>query len=669
MRSWRSPATPPRILLTTPPPRAKEGLPDEHHRLDHPAGPAVRWLQPHRPADRAVADAAQPAHDHLHVRLPRGAVPRDRLQQRLAGARRPRQRRRLHHGVHGAVRRGPHRGCRRGDGGHRAGPGVVPPAAAHPAAPGSVRRDEGAHRARPRRRRDLGGQRGRARAGPRLDADGRVGRVCGPHVAVHDGLRRPRRLRRLPGAGGEREAGARAGPGAAVLPGQRLHPDRPGQRPVGHRRLDAHVRRRGGQPGSADRRPALVRRREHGRVAGPLRGRRCVADEQGHRPGVSRGGTTVTSMAPSGWTRRDGRPGRLGVVFAAVWLVFLATPLQEAWSRRGSVLGWVGILAIVGFAATYVLSFAVTRRRRLQGTLNRTPSQAGLLLAVLAGLGLLACLAVGQAGMATAVYVAVTAVMWLPGRLALAVVTVIAVLTTVTGLTVPGWEPDASLTFAVCAAAFAMWGVSQLMLRNMDLVRARDETARLAVAEERNRFARDLHDILGHSLTVITVKAELANRLLDVDPARARAELGDLERLSRDALADVRRTVEGYRDLTLPGELARAREALRAADIDANLPNSTDEVPSELRELFAWTVREGVTNVIRHSGATTCTVRLAATRVEVTDDGVGPGGRRDGTARPGHGLEGLRERAAAAGAALATRARQPSGFELSVTAE
>ena len=173
-----------------------------------------------------------------------------------------------------------------------------------------------------------------------------------------------------------------------------------------------------------------------------------------------------------------------------------------------------------------------------------------------------------------------------------------------------------------------MWGVNQLMPRNVDLLRAREENARLAVADERNRFARDLHDILGHSLTVITVKAELANRLLDVDPERARAELADLERLSRDALADVRRAVEGYRDLTLPGELARAREALRAAEIDADLPNSTDEVPSELRELFAWTVREGVTNVIRHSGAPRCTVRLGAAEVEVRDDGAGPA-RRD----------------------------------------
>ena len=106
----------------------------------------------------------------------------------------------------------------------------------------------------------------------------------------------------------------------------------------------------------------------------------------------------------------------------------------------------------------------------------------------------------------------------------------------------------------------------------------------------------------------------------------------------------MRRAVEGYRDLTLPGELARAREALAAADIDADLPNSTDEVPSELRELFAWTVREGVTNVIRHSRASRCTVRLAPGRVEVCDDGAGPS---EGSPR-GHGLDGLRERAAAA---------------------
>ena len=102
------------------------------------------------------------------------------------------------------------------------------------------------------------------------------------------------------------------------------------------------------------------------------------------------------------------------------------------------------------------------------------------------------------------------------------------------------------------------------MARNIDLLaRPARRTPGSRSTNERNRFARDLHDILGHSLTVITVKAELAERLLDVDPDRARAELADLERLTRDALADVRRAVEGYRELTLPGELARARTALR----------------------------------------------------------------------------------------------------------
>ena len=125
-------------------------------------------------------------------------------------------------------------------------------------------------------------------------------------------------------------------------------------------------------------------------------------------------------------------------------------------------------------------------------------------------------------------------------------------------------------------------GVRALVGRNVDLLRAHEENAHLAVENERTRFARDLHDILGHSLTVITVKAELAGRLLDVDTERARAEITDLERLSRDALADVRRAVEGYRDLTLPGELARARTALAAAEIEAVVPGTT-KGPSRTR--------------------------------------------------------------------------------------
>jgi two-component system sensor histidine kinase DesK len=366
----------------------------------------------------------------------------------------------------------------------------------------------------------------------------------------------------------------------------------------------------------------------------------------------------------AGTAFRAGGPGRLGVLFAAIWLVFLVDPLTASWAARDRPAGWVGLAGTVGFALAYLWIWMRLRRQRAELTIRPSAGTAVLQLGLLIALGVVMCLAIGQPGTAAAVYVAVTGVMLLPLRFAAGLTVAIAGAVDVLGVTIRGWDRDLGLSFAVCAGAFAVFGVQQMMLRNIALMRAREENARLAVEDERNRFARDLHDILGHSLTVITVKAELAARLFDVDQDRARAELADLERLSRDALADVRRTVEGYRELTLPGELARARLALQAADIEADLPTAAEDVPTELRELFAWTVREGVTNVIRHSGARRCTVRLEADRVAVRDDGTGPS---DGTRR-GHGLNGLRERAAAIDALLVTQALEPNGFELAVSA-
>jgi two-component system sensor histidine kinase DesK len=370
-----------------------------------------------------------------------------------------------------------------------------------------------------------------------------------------------------------------------------------------------------------------------------------------------------------GWTFRDGRTGRAGVLFAAVWLVFLSDAARDAWelawNGRDTLRGWTGLLATATFAVVYLCAFDWIRRRRQRMVPTVEPVPAAVVLGTLLALTVLMCVCVGQSGSAGAVFVAVLGVLCLPTAGAALFTATLAVAVETLGRTLPGWSGRAGLTFAICTAAFAMWGVQQLMLRNVDLLRAREENARLAVSAERDRFARDLHDILGHSLTVITVKAELATRMLDIDLARARVELEDLERLSRDALTDVRRAVEGYSELTLPGELARAREALRAADIVAELPNSTDEVPTELRELFAWTVREGVTNVIRHSRATVCTIELAADRAEVRDDGGGP----TGEAARGHGLDNLRERAASLGAVLVTRPVEPSGFALTVRAD
>jgi two-component system sensor histidine kinase DesK len=307
------------------------------------------------------------------------------------------------------------------------------------------------------------------------------------------------------------------------------------------------------------------------------------------------------------------------------------------------------------------------RWRRSVGSPFRAPLRPSYGIAVVLGeiaLGIVMCLSIGQRGNASAVYIAVTCVMCLRTRWAWLASVVVAATTYGATLWVPGWHRDEGILFGTLVATLAIWGISQSISRNIEVLAVREENARLALDDERNRFARDLHDILGHSLTVITVKAELANRLIDVDAERARAELDDLERLSRDALADVRRAVEGYRELTLPGELARARTALSAAEIAADLPNSTEGVPSDRRELFAWTVREGITNVIRHSGASRCTVVLGEHEVEVRDDGQGVLSSESASSG-GHGLTGLRERAAALGGTVVTQSLHP-GFSLKV---
>ncbi|HEX3223901.1 MAG TPA: sensor histidine kinase [Nocardioides sp.] len=359
-------------------------------------------------------------------------------------------------------------------------------------------------------------------------------------------------------------------------------------------------------------------------------------------------------------------PRRWGLVFAGIWLFYLLSPLSAAWAMRDEVRGWIGIVAIVAFATLYMSVFVAMRWRRTFSPF-RAPlgaPQGVVIVLVLIALGVVMCVAIGQEGTAAAVYVAVACVMCLHTRWAWAVSATVALTTYAATISVPGWHRDVGILFGTLVATLAIWGITQAINRNIEVLSVREENARLALEDERNRFARDLHDILGHSLTVITVKAELANRLIDVDTERTRAELADLERLSRDALADVRRAVEGYRELTLPGELARARTALSAAEIAAELPNSTDEVPSDLRELFAWTVREGITNVIRHSGASRCTVVLGENEVEVRDDGRGTTAAA-GSEASGHGLTGLRERAAALGGTVVTRSLQP-GFSLKV---
>lgn len=227
-----------------------------------------------------------------------------------------------------------------------------------------------------------------------------------------------------------------------------------------------------------------------------------------------------------------------------------------------------------------------------------------------------------------------------------------------------GWSEDIFwLPVIIVSISLMMAGFGRTMAAMNQLRATQRQLEELAVERERGRMARDIHDILGHSLTVITVKAELAGRLVEADPGRAKTEISEVEELARGALADVRATVAGFRGVSVSGELAAARGALTAAGIEAQLPSSTETIAPERRELAGWVVREGVTNVVRHSGASVCRVRLSPHEVEVADDGVGPIAATSSST----GLGGLRERVEAVGGRMTIGRSDLGGFSLRVS--
>ncbi|WP_370947942.1 histidine kinase [Amycolatopsis sp. cg5] len=205
----------------------------------------------------------------------------------------------------------------------------------------------------------------------------------------------------------------------------------------------------------------------------------------------------------------------------------------------------------------------------------------------------------------------------------------------------------------------AMFMFGRLVRAIRSLRKANEDIAELAVANERERVARDLHDILGHSLTTITVKAGLARRILEssAEPAKAITEIREVEGLARSALSDVRLTVSDYREVSLSAELAGARVALRAAEIDADLPHAVDDVRPDLQRTFGYVLREAVTNVVRHSRARHVTVRLGRTWLEIADDGANAH-----EVSPGNGLRGLQERLAQVGGTVRAGCRPEGGF-------
>ncbi|MGW6495480.1 sensor histidine kinase [Nonomuraea angiospora] len=213
------------------------------------------------------------------------------------------------------------------------------------------------------------------------------------------------------------------------------------------------------------------------------------------------------------------------------------------------------------------------------------------------------------------------------------------------------------LSAVLLTAAMLVWRWIWWTIR--DAHDGKEAKARLAVSEERLRFARDLHDLLGHSLSVITLKSELAAKLATKDAGRAAAEMAQVHRLAGESLAEVQQAVHGYQTLDLDEELAGARVALQAAGARCLIDARTDGLSPAARTLLAWAVREGTTNVLKHSAATRCAITIDGGVLEMVNDGVD--GRPSAS---GSGLRGLSERLATAGGSFSARPTPAGEFLL-----
>jgi two-component system, NarL family, sensor histidine kinase DesK len=325
-----------------------------------------------------------------------------------------------------------------------------------------------------------------------------------------------------------------------------------------------------------------------------------------------------------------------------IWLVYLGAlffePLMDS---RAGLLDWTVVAALlVVFLPLYVAGHRAASDRQLL-----------LIAGAMAALGIAGSLINGGASVFV-IYAAATAAYVEPVRRAVLVVAVLVGVLLAMMVFSPVPAPGRflgllpALVFTIVTGAANIFDAERGRAHQR-LRRADEEIERLTALAERERIARDLHDLLGHTLSVIVVKSELAARLAKAEPARAGEEMRDVERIGREALAEVRAAVTGYRARGLPGELEGAQRALAAAGVEVAIEADLPALTMEHESALALALREAVTNVIRHAGARHVTIRLGAktSRVvlEVTDDGAG------GVGPDGAGLTGMRERIALLG--------------------
>ncbi|MBA6437572.1 MULTISPECIES: sensor histidine kinase [Streptomyces] len=376
-------------------------------------------------------------------------------------------------------------------------------------------------------------------------------------------------------------------------------------------------------------------------------------------------------------------PGRLAFV---PWLFMLTGDVQALFKGK-TPLPWLGGAGVAAFMALYLTTVftALDERRRH----TRTP------LLALAGLAAVTyALGIGYAGnwlLCFPLLSLASGIVLRGGRRKLGpvIITLSVSAGVIAGLR-GGPSDSLTVSYGTMLSGLVTAAILSLFETVAQLRATRQELARTAVEKERLRFSRDLHDLLGHTMSVVVVKAEAVRRLAPKNLEAALGQAADIEAVGRQALTEIREAVTGYREGSLATELDRARSALDAAGIEAVVRREGPPLAPQTEALLGWVVREGVTNVVRHSGAARCEIEVRSgmdrVRLEITDDGGGGVGSRatgtnadggpktgspktgsqaiGGTAIGGTGLKGLAERLATAGGSLESGPAGRRGFRL-----
>lgn len=332
----------------------------------------------------------------------------------------------------------------------------------------------------------------------------------------------------------------------------------------------------------------------------------------------------------------------IAIAMATVWLAFLYFPLWLVLTgdfSTGVRVASVGLTAV--FAIIYIISSVVTFKDG--GLSAETVSTWALAVTgTLTAIGLVQYALIGTQAATFFIFLVSISIFVFPPRIGLAIGAIY--VAAVYGIVYAAGHGLDVVTGTITIGVYIACAGS-VYFTNLGITES-NQRATAAVLDERDRVARDVHDVLGHSLTVITLKSDLAAKLVDSAPEDAKKEMMAVAALSRSAISELRSTILALKIRHLAEELEHAREVTADAGIDIEVSGSPQDVDPRHRMTFAWALREAITNVLRHSGATSINLSLGSESLVVTDNGSGFGGKM------GNGLRGLNERIDSAGGTL-----------------